>query len=83
MERYCGFIQPAFKSRRYPYASVNRYVLDHARLSHIRVLYDASDVLRLRAVDLDGYHGAVCLKGCKFKFLCHAVGTALTVLYTR
>ncbi|KAI0084430.1 hypothetical protein BDY19DRAFT_987551 [Irpex rosettiformis] len=62
MERYCAFIQPAFKSRRFPFASVNRFILDHARLSHIQVLYDAAAVLRLRGEELDGYYGGYCLR---------------------
>ena len=65
MERYCGFIQPAFKSRRFPFACINRFVLDHARLTHIRVLYDAADILQLRSEDLEGYRGAVCLRECE------------------
>ncbi|KAI0749041.1 hypothetical protein C8Q74DRAFT_1171750, partial [Fomes fomentarius] len=32
MERYCGALQPAIRSRHYPYASLNRYVLDSAHL---------------------------------------------------
>ncbi len=40
-------LQPAFRSRRFPFASVNRYVLDRARLSHIRVLYNIADYLKL------------------------------------
>ncbi|KAI0826921.1 hypothetical protein BC628DRAFT_1319465 [Trametes gibbosa] len=39
MERYCGSLQPAIRSRRHPYSSLNRYVLDRARLDHIKLLY--------------------------------------------
>ncbi|KAI0371589.1 hypothetical protein BV20DRAFT_1035223 [Pilatotrama ljubarskyi] len=41
MERYCGTLQPAIRSRRFPYASLNRYVLDHARLTQIKLMYGA------------------------------------------
>ncbi|CDO68471.1 hypothetical protein BN946_scf184754.g5 [Trametes cinnabarina] len=39
MERYCGALQPAIRSRRFPYASINRYVVDHARLTQIKLVY--------------------------------------------
>ncbi|KAI0822204.1 hypothetical protein BC628DRAFT_706526 [Trametes gibbosa] len=42
IERYCGKLQPAIRSRRFPYASLNRYVLDHARLSQIGLMYGQS-----------------------------------------
>ncbi|KAI0083042.1 hypothetical protein BDY19DRAFT_987984 [Irpex rosettiformis] len=56
--RYCRFIQPAFKSRRFPFASINRFILDHARLSHIRILYDATDALSLGTTDMEDNHCA-------------------------
>ncbi|OSD02646.1 hypothetical protein PYCCODRAFT_1367075 [Trametes coccinea BRFM310] len=39
MERYCGALQPAIRSRRFPYASLNRYVVDQARLAQIKLVY--------------------------------------------
>lgn len=42
MERYCGALQPAIRSRRIPYSSLNRYVVDHARLSQIKLIYGSS-----------------------------------------
>ncbi|TBU57391.1 hypothetical protein BD310DRAFT_821590, partial [Dichomitus squalens] len=42
MERYCGSLQPAIRSRRFPYASLNRYVLDKARLDHIKLRYGST-----------------------------------------
>ena len=47
MERYCGALQPAIRSRRFPYSSLNRYVLDRARLTHIKVVYDLHKMLAL------------------------------------
>lgn len=51
MERYCGALQPAIRSRRFPYASLNRYVLNHARLTQIKLIYGsrARSHLALRA----------------------------------
>ena len=48
MERYCGSLLPAIKSRRFPYTSLNRYVLDQARLTHIKLLYDCDQQLSLQ-----------------------------------
>ncbi len=50
MERYCGALQPAIRSRRFPYTSLNRYVLDRARLTHIKLLYGIQDALSLRTL---------------------------------
>ncbi|KAF5353611.1 hypothetical protein D9758_013768 [Tetrapyrgos nigripes] len=47
MERYCGIIQPAIRSRHFPYASLGRYILEDARLTQIKVLYDVADELSL------------------------------------
>ena len=37
MERYCGALQPAIRSRRFPYSSLNCYVVDWARLTQIKL----------------------------------------------
>ncbi|KAJ3005166.1 hypothetical protein NUW54_g4465 [Trametes sanguinea] len=42
MERYCGILQPAIRSRRFPYASINRHVVDRARLTQIKLMYGSS-----------------------------------------
>lgn len=47
MERYCGSLQPAIRSRRFPYASIDRHVIDMARLAHIKIIYNAHDALCL------------------------------------
>ncbi|OJT08402.1 hypothetical protein TRAPUB_690 [Trametes pubescens] len=71
MERYCGLLGPSIRSRRHPYASLNRYVLDSARLDHIKLLYQAHEVLSLRkppvkeAVSIPGYPTCVVLPACK------------------
>lgn len=63
MERYCGSLQPAIRSRRFPFASIARYVVDRARLTHIKLSYaNASARLRLTADSLDGFYGGVCVR---------------------
>jgi hypothetical protein len=48
MERFCGSLQPAIRSRRYPYASLNRFITESSQLKQIAHLYNAADVLALR-----------------------------------
>ena len=48
MERYCGKLQPAIRSRRFPYASIDRYVTEVAQLTQITAIYDLNDELALR-----------------------------------
>ncbi|KAG8764402.1 hypothetical protein FRC12_008110 [Ceratobasidium sp. 428] len=49
MERFCGAIARANKSRRYPYSSINRHVLQLSQLSHIKHSYDLAEELDLEA----------------------------------
>ncbi|KAI0819220.1 hypothetical protein BC628DRAFT_1333506 [Trametes gibbosa] len=71
MERYCGLLGPSIRSRRHPYASLNRYVLNSARLNHIKLIYQAHEVLSLRkpsvpkGVSIPNYTTCVVLPACK------------------
>lgn len=47
MERFCGAIARANKSRRYPYSSINRHVLQSAQLSQIKLTYGMTEELDL------------------------------------
>lgn len=47
MERFCGAIARANKSRRYPYSSINRHVLQLSQLSQIKLLYRLTEELDL------------------------------------
>ncbi|KAI5898155.1 uncharacterized protein SCHCODRAFT_02684399 [Schizophyllum commune H4-8] len=49
MERYCGALQPAIKSRRFPYASLDRFVVECAQLEQINAIYGTADEMALRA----------------------------------
>ena len=48
MERFCGSIQPGIRSRRFPWASMDRYVSELAQLTQIKTAYGVGDVLSLR-----------------------------------
>ncbi|KIY61190.1 hypothetical protein CYLTODRAFT_433611 [Cylindrobasidium torrendii FP15055 ss-10] len=55
-ERYCGRLQPAIRSRRHPFVSIDNYVSQDAQLSHIKMVYNVHDRLtiprRLRNPDV-------------------------------
>ncbi|VDC05579.1 unnamed protein product [Peniophora sp. CBMAI 1063] len=47
MERYCGIIRPAIRSKKHPYASLDRGVLETAQLCQIGLLYNAQESLQV------------------------------------
>jgi hypothetical protein len=47
MERFCGLLQPSIKSRRFPYSSIDKYVVNAARLSQCKIIYNIADELCL------------------------------------
>jgi len=47
MERYCGSLQPAIRSRRFPYASIDHYVVEDAQLTQIKIVYNCAEELAL------------------------------------
>ena len=59
MERYCGALQPAIRSRRYPYTSLDNYVVDRARLTHITLIYNLTDELHFGRVRPQGSHTSI------------------------
>ncbi|KAJ7571926.1 hypothetical protein C8J56DRAFT_810291 [Mycena floridula] len=48
MERYCGFLGPAIKSRRHPFASLDRFILEGSQLTQIKTVYNKAEELSLR-----------------------------------
>ncbi|KAJ7258553.1 hypothetical protein C8J57DRAFT_1073613 [Mycena rebaudengoi] len=49
MERFCGSLVTAVKSRKHPFTSLAHRIRDVAQLSQIKLLYRLSDELDLRA----------------------------------
>lgn len=47
MERYCGSLLPGIRNRRYPYASINKFMIERAHLTQIKLLYDLHQDLSL------------------------------------
>jgi hypothetical protein len=48
MERYCGMLANAKKSRRWPWMSINHRICDVAQLNQVKVLYHIEKELDLR-----------------------------------
>lgn len=48
MERYCSKLQPSIHSRRFPYRSLDRFVLESAQLTQLQTLYKLHDELALQ-----------------------------------
>ncbi|PBK65077.1 hypothetical protein ARMSODRAFT_989767 [Armillaria solidipes] len=48
MEQYCGKLQPSIRSHRFPYRSLDRFVLESAQLTQLQTLYKLHDELALR-----------------------------------
>jgi hypothetical protein len=42
-ERHCGYLRPGVRSKRYPFASLDRYVTDAAQLATIQSVYGLCD----------------------------------------
>ncbi|KAG2017882.1 hypothetical protein CC2G_007348 [Coprinopsis cinerea AmutBmut pab1-1] len=47
MERYCGKLQPAIRSRRFPYASLDRFAVEDAQLTQIKMVHGVAEELSL------------------------------------
>jgi hypothetical protein len=47
MERHCGDIGRHIKSRRFPYINIDKYVVSHAHLAQISLLYNLENALSL------------------------------------
>ncbi|TDL14470.1 hypothetical protein BD410DRAFT_817168 [Rickenella mellea] len=50
MERYCGSLRPAVRSRRFPFASMDTHVQEKAQLSQVKLIYDLADQLALSPI---------------------------------
>ena len=48
MERYCGSLTPAVKSRCFPFPSIDRHVTELAQLSQVKIFHCLEDLLSLQ-----------------------------------
>lgn len=65
MERYCGALQPAIKSRRHPFASLDKYVVASAQLSQLKIRFKLSRALSLTSHKPDVPSGAFQHPDCE------------------
>lgn len=67
MERFCGSLLPAIRSRRHPFRSIDRRLLELAQLHQLKAIYGLEDQLNLspeKGVDISG----VRHPGCSYLF---------------
>ena len=66
MERFCGTLLPAVKSRRFPYASLSNYITEVAQIKQISLIYNLEEVLALRARNITEETPQYAEHGCKW-----------------
>jgi hypothetical protein len=67
MERYCGHLILAAKSRLNPYGCLNNYIKREAQLHQIRLQFDLEDVFTLKRKELDSITShEKTVPGCEF-----------------
>ncbi|KAF9546385.1 hypothetical protein CPC08DRAFT_738550 [Agrocybe pediades] len=63
VERFCGLLKPAIKSRRHPYTNIDNFILANAQITQIKNFYDLHEELKLtcknpellKGTAVDGY----------------------------
>jgi hypothetical protein len=69
MEHYCSALQPAIKSCHHPYPSIDKYIVSQAQLTQIKLHYDITEQLPLKAPKSDAVKGALSDPACKLLLL--------------
>lgn len=65
-ERYCGRLQPAIKSRRFPYASISAHVVAMAQLAQIKLRYNLEEELSLAPKKMEEGKGQFSHPDCTY-----------------
>lgn len=68
-ERFCGQLQPSIKSRRFPYACMDNYLVAAAQLSQIKNVHGLQDELRLLPLKNARVRGDFADPACTIVFL--------------
>jgi hypothetical protein len=68
MERYCGLLLPAAKSRRFPFSSIDRYVTELAQLTQIKTYHRLHNSLSFQPPK-SGVAGQFSDPSCKYLFI--------------
>jgi hypothetical protein len=69
-ERYCGRLQSAIRSRRYPFANIDNYVVATAQLSQIKIRYGLEEELSLKPSRVDQPFGSFSHPACMPNLFC-------------
>ena len=91
MERFCGSLQPAIKTRRHPYISISKHVTDETHLTQVQVLYDLQDQLSLKGSPRSGqwFSHPKCMLHCisnvssRLTSLCYTIDPTCVLLPPR
>ncbi|KAK0433589.1 uncharacterized protein EV420DRAFT_1689531 [Desarmillaria tabescens] len=65
MEWYCGKLQPSIQSHRFPYHSLDHFILESAQLTQLQILYKLHDELALRPSHRGKILGSFQSESCK------------------
>jgi hypothetical protein len=66
MERHCGSLVPAVRSRRFPFPSIDRYVTEVAQLTQIKMNHRLHNALSLQAPKHD-VSGTFTTDACEYE----------------
>ncbi|KAF8268206.1 hypothetical protein EI94DRAFT_1916289 [Lactarius quietus] len=65
IEHYCNRVKPAIRNRWFPYATINRYILEDVQLTQVKAIYDLADELALQPCPRDLPLNAFQSPSCK------------------
>jgi hypothetical protein len=68
MEKYCGKLQRAIASRRYPFTALDRFVMHEAVLTHLGLKFGITEELALcspRSLEPNQVPGGEHISGCE------------------
>ena len=68
MERYCGSLLPAIRSRRFPFPGIDRYVTEVAQLTQIKMNHCLHNALSFQAPKRD-ISGMFTTQACEYGIL--------------
>jgi len=63
-ERFCGRLLPEIRSRRHPFANIDSFIVESAKLSQIKIIYNLDDKLSLRPKKADMLCGSFSHPSC-------------------
>jgi hypothetical protein len=80
MERYCARLQPTITNRRFPYSTLDRFVLHSAQLTQCEIVYNLTKELSLKGPDNQVGRGQLSNPLCKLIPLLNAIDVEAHIL---